>query len=147
MTAEKKPKLEDYFAGAALANSLVWLTLGIMSLSETNLQELAVLGPLLYAAGATLSGYLVSRKATQKQLKVGLITGLGAFIFHVYVFVGLFELFMGMTVLSLFDHLLIFSVLMGGAVLGSFLRMVFSSTTKADKGGNLADKATTRLSP
>lgn len=147
MTAEKKPKLEDYFAGAALANSLVWLTLGIMTLSETNLKDLALLGPLLYAVGATISGYLVSRKAAKNRLKVGLITGLGAFIFHVYVFVGLFELFMGMTVLSLFDHLLIFSVLMAGAVLGSFLRMVFSSTTKADKGGNLTDKATTGLSP
>ena len=147
MIAEKKPKLEDYFAGAALANSLVWLTLGIMTVSETNLKDLAILGPLLYAAGAIISGYLVSRKATQNQLKVGLITGLGAFIFHVYVFVGLFELFMGMTVLSLFDHLLIFAVLMAGAVLGSFLRMVFSSITKADKGGNLTDKVTTGLSP
>ena len=147
MTAQKKPKLEDYFAGAALANSLVWLTLGIMTVSETNLKDLAILGPLLYAAGAIISGYLVSRKATQNQLKVGLITGLGAFIFHVYVFVGLFELFMGMTVLSLFDHLLIFAVLMAGAVLGSFLRMMFSSTTKADKGGNLTDKVTTGLSP
>jgi hypothetical protein len=147
MTAERKPKLEDYFAGAALANSLVWLTLGIMTLSETNLKDLAILGPLLYAAGATISGYLVSRKATKNQLKVGLITGLGAFIFHVYVFVGLFELFMGTTVLSLLDHLLIFSVLIVGAVLGSFLRMVFYSTSKPDNGSNSTDKATTGLSP
>jgi hypothetical protein len=136
MTAEKKPKLEDYFAGAALANSLVWLTLGIMTLSETDLQDLAILGPLLYAAGATISGYLVSRKAAQNQLKVGLITGLGAFIFHVYVFVGLFELFMGTRVLSLVDHLLIFAVLMAGAVVGSFLRLAFSSIYKTDKSGN-----------
>jgi hypothetical protein len=136
MIAEKKPKLEDYFAGAALANSLVWLTLGIMTLWEMNLKDLAILGPLLYAAGATISGYLVSRKATKNQLKVGLITGLGAFIFHVYVFVGLFELFMGTRVLSLVDHLLIFAVLMAGAVLGSFLRMTFFSINKKDKSGN-----------
>lgn len=133
MIAEKKPKLEDYFAGAALANSLVWLTLGIITLSETNPQNLAMLSPLLYAIGATMSGYLVSRKATQDKLKVGLKTGLGAFVFHVYVFVGLFELFLGTRVLSLVDHLLIFAVLIAGAVLGSFLHMMFSSTNRTDK--------------
>ncbi len=133
MTAEKKPKLEDYFAGAALANSLVWLTLGVVTLTETNRQNLAVLAPLLYITGATMSGYLVSRKATQDHLKVGLKTGLGAFVFHVYVFVGLFELFLRTNVLSLADHLLIFAVLIAGAVLGSFLRMKFPSTSKANK--------------
>ena len=134
MTAEKKPKLEDYFAGAALANSLVWLTLAITTLSATNPQDLALLSPLLYATGATISGYLVSRKATQNHLKVGLKTGLGAFVFHVYVFVGLFELFLETRVLSLIDHLLIFAVLIAGAVLGSFLRRKFSSTKRTDKG-------------
>ena len=133
MTTEKKPKLEDYFAGAALANSLVWLTLGITTLSETNPQNLAVLSPLLYAAGATISGYLVSRKATQNHLKIGLKTGLAAFVFHVYVFVGLFELFLRTNVLSLADHLLIFAILIAGAVLGSFLCMKFSSTKGTDK--------------
>jgi len=133
MTAEKEPKLEDYFAGAALANSLVWLTLGITTLTETDPQSLAILSPLLYVAGATLSGYLVSRKATQNHLKVGLKTGLGAFVFHVYVFVGLFELFLGTNVLSLADHLLIFAVLIAGTVLGSFLCMKFSSAKRTDK--------------
>jgi hypothetical protein len=133
MTAEKKPKLEDYFAGAALANSLVWLTLGITTLSATNPQDLALLSPLLYGAGATISGYLVSRKATHGHFKVGFKTGLGAFIFHVYVFVGLFELFLDARVLSLVDHLLIFAVLIAGAVLGSFLCMKFSSVKRTDK--------------
>lgn len=80
-----------------------------------------------------MSGYLVSRKATQDKLKVGLKTGLSAFVFHVYVFVGLFELFLGTRVLSLVDHLLIFAVLIAGAVLGSFIRMMFSSTNRTDK--------------
>jgi uncharacterized protein YneF (UPF0154 family) len=132
MATERKPKLEDYFAGAALANSLVWLTLGITTLSETNPQNLALLSPLLYVVGATISGYLVSRKATQNHLKVGLKTGLGAFVFHVYVFVGLFELFLETRVLSIIDHLLIFTVLIAGAVLGSFLCMKLSSTGKTD---------------
>jgi hypothetical protein len=61
-------------------------------------------------------------------------TGLGAFVFHVYVFVGLFELFLETRVLSLIDHLLIFAVLIAGAVLGSFLRRKFSSTKRTDKG-------------
>jgi hypothetical protein len=133
MATQKKPKLEDYFAGAALANSLVWLTLGITTLSEMDPHDLALLSPFLYAAGATVSGYLVSRKAAQNQLKVGLKTGLGAFIFHVYVFVGVFELFLGMNVLSLGDHLLIFAVLVTGAVFGSILCKQFSSTSKTDK--------------
>jgi uncharacterized protein YneF (UPF0154 family) len=133
MIAEKKPKVEDYFAGAALANSLVWLTLGITTLSETNPQNLTVLSPLLYAVGAAISGYLVSRKATQNHLKIGLKTGLGAFVFHVYVFIGLFELFLGTRVLSLIDHLLIFALLITGAVLGSFLCMKFCSTKTTDK--------------
>lgn len=134
MATEKKPKVEDYFAGAALANSLVWLTLGIATLSETNPQNLAMLSPLLYAIGATISGFLVSRKATQNHLKIGLKTGLGAFVFHVYVFVGIFELFLGKNILSLIDHLLIFAVLIGGAVLGSFLCMKLSSANGTDTG-------------
>jgi hypothetical protein len=136
MTAERKPKLEDYFAGAALANSLVWLTLGITTLSATSPQDLALLSPFLYALGATISGYLVSRKATQNQLKVGLKTGLGAFIFHVYVFVGLFELFLGTRVLFLGDHLLIFAILVVGAALGSLLCKQFSSTNKTAKSSS-----------
>jgi uncharacterized protein YneF (UPF0154 family) len=87
----------------------------------------------LYAAGAIISGYLVSRKATQNHLKIGLKTGLAAFVFHVYVFVGLFELFLRTNVLSLADHLLIFAILIAGAVLGSFLCMKFSSTKGTDK--------------
>ncbi len=133
MATERKPKVEDYFAGAALANSLVWLTLGIATLSETNPQNLTLLSLLLYVAGAIISGYLISRKATKDQLKVGLKTGLGAFVFHVYVFVGLFELFLGTRVLSLWDHVLIFAILMLGAVLGSLLCKEFSSASKTVK--------------
>ena len=59
MVAEKKPKLEDYLAGATLANALAWLTLGIMSFSAVDLQTLAWLSPILYALGAMLAGYLV----------------------------------------------------------------------------------------
>lgn len=129
MSAEKKPKLEDYFAGAALANSLTWLTLGIASLSEINLQTLAWLSPLLYALGAVLAGYLVSRKASQNQLKVGLKVGLGAFVFHVYVFVGIFELLWGTRVLFLEEHLLIFAIFIIGTLFGSFLRMRFFSAS------------------
>jgi len=127
MVAEKKPKLEDYFAGATLANALAWLTLGIISLSAVDLQTLVWLSPLLYAFGAVLAGYLVCRKASQNQLKIGLKVGLGAFVFHVYVFVGVFELLWGTRVLSLYDHLLIFAIFMIGTLSGSFLCKQFSS--------------------
>jgi len=134
MATEKKPKLEDYFAGAALANSLAWLTLGIMTISEIDRQTFALLSPFLYALGAVVAGYLVSRKATQNQLKVGLKAGLGAFIFHVYVFVGVFELLWGSRVLFLSDHLLIFAIFVLGASFGSFLCRQFSSTNTSTKG-------------
>jgi len=133
MATEKKPKLEDYFAGAALANSLAWLTLGITTLSEINPQTFAWLSPFLYALGAVVAGYLVSRKASQNQLKVGFKAGLGAFVFHVYVFVGVFELLWGRRVLSLSDHLLIFAIFIIGASFGSFLRRQFSSTNTGTK--------------
>ena len=133
MATEKKPKLEDYFAGAALANSLAWLTLGITTLSEINPQTFAWLSPFLYALGAVVAGYLVSRKASQNQLKVGFKAGLGAFVFHVYVFVGVFELLWGRRVLFLSDHLLIFAIFIIGASFGSFLRRQFSSTNTGTK--------------
>jgi len=133
MATEKKPKLEDYFAGAALANSLAWLTLAITTVSEKDPLTLAWLSPFLYALGAVVAGYLVSRKATQNQLKVGLKAGLGAFIFHVYVFVGVFELLWGRRVLFLSDHLLIFVIFVLGASFGSFLRRQFSSTNTGTK--------------
>jgi hypothetical protein len=133
MVTEKKPKLEDYIAGAALANSLAWLTLGIMTFSEINPQTFAWLSPIVYAVGAVVAGYLVSRKATQNQVKVGFKVGLGAFVFHVYIFVGVFELLWGSRVLFLSDHLLIFAIFILGAPFGSFLCKQFSSTNTSTK--------------
>ena len=131
MATEKKPDLRDYFAGAALANSLAWLTLAATTVSGIDPLTLAWLSPFLYALGAAIAGFLVSRKASQNQLKIGLKSGLDAFIFHVYVFVGVFELLWGARILSLYDHLLIFAVFIIGALLGSFLCKQFSRTTKS----------------
>lgn len=133
MTTEKKPDLKDYIAGATLANSLAWLTLAITTVSGIDPLTLAWISPFLYALGAVIAGYLVSRKAAQDQLKVGLKSGLGAFIFHVYVFVGIFELLWGARVLSLDDHLLIFAVFVMGALFGSFLCKQFSSINTSTK--------------
>ncbi len=130
---EKKPDLKDYIAGATLANSLAWLTLAVTTVSGIDSLTLGWISPFLYALGAVIAGYLVSRKATQNQLKVGLKSGLGAFIFHVYVFVGIFELLWGARVLALDDHLLIFAVFLIGALFGSFLRKQFSSTNTSTK--------------
>jgi len=136
MTTEKKPKLEDYFAGAALSNSLAWLTLAVATASEIDLLTLAWLSPFLYALGAVISGYLVSRKATQDEPKVGLKTGIGAFIFHIYILVGVFELLWGRRVLSLYDHLLIFAIFIIGASFGAFLCQQFSSTRIKQKASS-----------
>jgi len=133
MATEKKPELKDYFAGAALANSLAWLTLAVTAVSGIDPLTLAWISPFLYALGAVIAGYLVCRKAAQNQLKVGLKAGLGAFIFHVYVFVGVFELLWGTRVLSLDDHLLIFAVFIIGALFGSFLCKQFSSRNTSTK--------------
>jgi hypothetical protein len=133
MVTEKKPRIEDYFAGAALSNSLAWLTLGITTFSEVSPQTFAWLSPLLYALGAIVAGYLVSRKASQNHLKVGFKAGLAAFVFHVYVFVGVFELLWGRRVLFLTDHLLIFTIFIMGAPFGSLLYKQFSSANGSTK--------------
>jgi len=115
------PTVRDYVAGAALANSLAWLTLGITFVFEINLGALLHFMLSAYLFGGILAGYLVSRKASQGYLKAGLKTGAGAFILHIYVFMGVLELLWGQRVLLLWDHLLIFAVFLMGSLVGAIL--------------------------
>jgi len=121
MEVKKNPTLKDYIAGAALANSLAWLTLAVTAFSEIDLVTFIKLLFLTYLLGTIISGYLVSRKASQNHLKVGLKTGLGSFVFHIYVFMGVFELITGKRVLNLLDHLLILAIFILGGFVGAFL--------------------------
>lgn len=121
------PTFKDYLAGAALANSLAWLTVSVTVLFEVDPMALAQPLFLAYMFGAVISGYLVTRKAFQNHLKVGLKTGLGSFVFHIYVFVGVLELITGERVLFLGDHLLILAIFVIGGFVGSFLYRQFSS--------------------
>jgi len=121
MEVKKTPTLKDYVAGAVLANSLAWLTLGVTPFFETNPLTLVQLLFLTYVAGVIVAGYLVARKTFQNHTKVGLKTGLGAFVFHIYVFMGVIELITGERILHLFDHLLILAVFITGGLAGAFL--------------------------
>ncbi len=121
---------KDYLAGAVLANSLAWLTIGVAAFSEIDPLTLVQLLFLTYMVGAIIAGYLVSRKAFQNQLKVGLKTGLGSFVFHIYVFMGVLELITGKRVLFLVDHLLILAIFISGGLVGSFLYKQLSSGKK-----------------
>ena len=121
MEVKKTPTLKDYVAGAVLANSLAWLTLGVTPFFETNPLTLMQLLILTYVAGVIVAGYLVARKTFQNHTKVGLKTGLGSFVFHVYVFMGVIELITGERVLFLLDHLLILGVFVSGGIVGAFL--------------------------
>jgi hypothetical protein len=127
MKVGKTSTFKDYLAGAVLANSLAWLTLGIAAFSEIDPLTLVQLLFLTYMFGAVIAGYLVSRKAFQNHLKVGLKTGLGSFVFHIYVFMGVLELITGKRVLLLWDHLLILAIFISGGFVGSFLYKQFSS--------------------
>ncbi len=121
MKSIEAPKLVDYVAGAAFSNSLAWLTLSLTSFFEI---EGVALQQLLFASyflGAIVAGYLVSRKALEEHLKVGLKTGIGAFVFHAYVFMGVFELLWGRRFLYLADHLLVLTILLAGSFVGSLL--------------------------
>ena len=124
MDAKKTPTLKDYLAGAVLANSLAWLTLGI------TLQARGEVLFLMYLSGVILAGYLVARKAFQNHIKVGLKTGLGSFIFHIYVFMGVIELITGHRLLNMVDHLLILAIFISGGSIGAFLCKQLSSRKK-----------------
>ena len=124
---KKTPTLKDYIAGAVLANSLAWLTLGVTPFFDTNPLTLMQLLILTYIAGIVLAGYLVTRKAFQNHIKVGLKTGLGAFVFHIYVFMGVIELITGERIFHLLDHLLILAIFITGGLAGAFLRKRLST--------------------
>jgi len=127
MEGRKTPTFKDYLAGAVLANSLAWLTLGVTAFFEIDPPILVQILFLTYMLGATIAGYLVTRKAFQNHLKVGLKTGLGSFVFHIYVFMGVLELITGRRVLHLVDHLLILAIFVSGGFVGAFLCKQFSS--------------------
>jgi len=131
MKVKKTPTLKDYLAGAALANSLAWLTLCVTAFFEIDLTTLVQLLFLTYMFGTIIAGYLVTRKASEDHLKVGLKTGLGSFVFHIYVFMGVLELITGKRVLQLLDHLLILAVFISGGFVGAFLCKQFFSGKKS----------------
>jgi hypothetical protein len=127
MEVKNAPTLKDYLAGAVLANSLSWLMLGAApSLGVDPLIYVQLL-LLTYICGAIMAGYLVARKAFQHHMRVGLRLGLGSFVFHIYVFMGVVELVTGQRMLGLFDHLLILALFICGGLIGSLLRRQFSS--------------------
>ena len=127
MEVKETPTLKDYLAGAVLANSLSWLTLGVAPFFGADPLTSVQLLLLTYMFGAIMGGYLVARKAFQHHLKVGLKLGLSSFVFHIYVFMGVIELITGQRVLSLFDHLLILALFICGGFVGSLLYRQFSS--------------------
>lgn len=129
MKAANNLTLKDYLAGAAFANSLVWLVLGLTVASEINYVNMYQLFFILYLIGAITAGYLVSRKSFNKHIKIGLITGASAFVIHIYVFMGLLEWLWGQRVMGLFDHLLILPIFILGAVIGTFVCKQISSGT------------------
>ncbi len=124
---EKAPTLRDYLAGAVLANSLAWLVLGLMPSFAADPLLLILMLFLTYMLGTIIAGYSVARKAFQNHMKIGLKTGLGSFIFHIYVFMGVIDWLSGRRLLHLLDHLLILVVFVLGGLLGAFLYKRLSS--------------------
>jgi uncharacterized protein YneF (UPF0154 family) len=124
---EKTPTLKDYLAGAVLANSLAWLVLGLMPFFATDPWLLMLMLFITYMLGTIIAGYSVARKAFENHMKIGLKTGLGSFILHIYVFMGVIDWVSGRRLLHLLDHLLILVVFVFGGFLGAFLYTRLSS--------------------
>ena len=131
MEIRKTPTIKDYFAGAVLANSIAWLTLCVTAFFEIDPSTFVQLLSFAYMFGTIIAGYLIARKAFQNHLKVGLKTGLGSFVFHVYVFMGVIELLTGRRLMSLVEHLLISAIFVSGGFIGAFLWKQFSSRKRS----------------
>jgi len=121
MKVRKTLSFKDYLAGAVLANSPAWLVLGIAPFFDADSLTLVRLLFVAYVSGSVIAGYLIARKALQNHMKTGLKVGLGAFIFHIYAFMGIIELITGKRMLNFLDHLLILAIFIAGGVVGALL--------------------------
>jgi len=108
------PAPEDYIAGAVVANAIAWIVTGLV-------ESVPYLWILLYVAGSVLAGFLVARKAGGEIFwKVGLKSGLGAFVLHMFLVTGM-EIVMDVRMWSLEAHLVVLSVFLLGGISGAFL--------------------------
>jgi len=107
------PTPEDYIAGAVVANAIAWIV--------TSLVELPYLWILMYVVGAVLAGFLIARKAGGEIFwKVGLKSGLGAFVLHMLLITAV-EIILNLITWPFEAHVIVLVVFVLGGVLGAFL--------------------------
>lgn len=70
---QRAPNLNDYLAGAILANGFVWIwAQALPHLSWIPFTLLAEASYVIYLSGGIVASYLVCKRASSKQLTVGL---------------------------------------------------------------------------
>jgi len=121
------PTLEDYVAGAVVANAIAWIVL-------FGLAGDSYLLILSYTVGATLAGFLMARKASGENFwKVGLKGGMGAFVLHIFLITAV-EVVMKVKIWPLEAHVTVLSIFLLGGVLGALL-FSFARRGGAPKSG------------
>lgn len=81
------PRLEEYIAGALLANSLGWLTIAIIPYileyyGETIMSIAEILISIAYLISTVAASYLVCRIAYRDKMKIGLTIGSTAILIN-----------------------------------------------------------------
>ena len=83
---EKSPSLNDYMAGAMLANGFVWIWAQVLPhLSWVPYTLLAAASYVIYLAGGIVVSYLVCKRTSSRHLFVGLKLAAVTWIFSIFV--------------------------------------------------------------
>ena len=82
MEEKRQPDPIHYLSGAMMANSVVWIWSGLLSLIDNSFL-IRIFTFLVYALGSASAAYLVARTASNDHIAVGLRTGVYAWIINV----------------------------------------------------------------
>lgn len=118
----RNPSVTDYFAGAMLANGIVWIWLQALSnlseiFSKAPIGLLADASFLIYIAGGIVSSYLVCTRTTSGHLLVGLKLSALAWV------VSLFFIFTSPAEPNLGFVLALLACFVAGGVAGAYLAL------------------------
>jgi len=121
------PAPEDYVAGAVVANAIAWIVTGLLEVPFWA-------GVLFYAVGSVLAGFLVARRSRDESFwKVGLKSGMGAFVLHMFSVTAV-EIVMKVITWPLEAHVTLLSIFLSGGVFGALLLSLVRSARAVKKG-------------
>ena len=115
---EKTPNLNDYLAGAILANGVVWMwAQALPYLKRVPVTLLAEASYIIYLAGGIGSSYLVCKRTSSKHLFVGIKLAALTWVFSILLMLTIAaEPTSGLAIA-------LFVIFMGGGVAGAYLAL------------------------